>query len=364
MRDRAVVAVFVALLLAPLALALTGHAGFDEQFIGQTELRRPFVAPAVSTGALATGGWARDAEREIGDGFPLRTPIIEAYQRFKYSGLHDVASPNVMRGRNGWFFLANEEKRYLSDPQQTTDAALAHAADVYAQHAAWCAAHGARFALLIAPNKSTIYANELPDGMRYPQPAPADRFIALARARGLRVVDVRAALEAAAAHAGVYSKGDTHWNDGGAAVAYKPVLQAAGVRDALASRAMTASAATGEGDLLRLAGISGEVSNTVVTLSFARRAHAVDPLPGPAGFAVSATVVDDPSLPSGILFGDSFTGGIAPFLAESFRRLDVVRFESATGPQFDRALVVRLHPDVVIQEIVERSLVFAGDFQP
>ena len=120
----------------------------------------------------------------------------------------------------------------------------------------------------------------------------------------------------------------------------------------------------GDGDLYRLAGIPAGTRNEILTYTFSRRAHAVDPPPDAAPFAVEAFVVDDPSLPSGVLFGDSFSVGLAPLLAESFRRLDVVRFEQSTGPQFDRPLLQRLRPQIVIQEIVERSLVFAGDFQP
>ena len=62
--DVVVIAVFSLLLLAPALLALTGHAGFDTEFLLHTERRQPFVAPKPTTGALATAGWERDAERD------------------------------------------------------------------------------------------------------------------------------------------------------------------------------------------------------------------------------------------------------------------------------------------------------------
>ena len=199
--------------------------------------------------------------------------------------------------------------------------------------------------MLLAPDKSSIYPGELPRGTTYPNPAPADRFIAALRARGVRVVDVRAALRDAAARGEVYSKGDTHWNDAGAYIAYRATIAALGVRDTIPPSSIASSIEDGEGDLLRLAGIAQTAHNPVVTYAYPHH----DP---------------DPSLPAAVLFGDSFSVGITPFLAQDFRRLDVVRFADASGPQFDRALVERLRPAVVIQEIVERSLVVAGEFKP
>ncbi len=89
--DIAVIVVFALLLVAPALLALTGHAGFDIAFLEHTEHRRPFVAPPPTTGALATGGWERDAEREIADAFPLRKELIQGYDYAKYTWLGEVA---------------------------------------------------------------------------------------------------------------------------------------------------------------------------------------------------------------------------------------------------------------------------------
>ncbi len=82
--DRTTVAVFVALLIVPGILAAAGYARFDVPFITALENRRPFVAPPITRGALATAGWERDAEREIADAFPLRSEIIRAYDRFRF----------------------------------------------------------------------------------------------------------------------------------------------------------------------------------------------------------------------------------------------------------------------------------------
>ncbi|GAC1659051.1 MAG: hypothetical protein NVS4B13_03030 [Candidatus Elarobacter sp.] len=366
-----VIAVFALLLLAPALLALTGHGGFDVAFIVRAEQRRPFVAPPPTTGALATGGWERDAERQIADAFPLRTNLIEAYHRAKNSWLHDIDSRHVMHGRDGWLFLGNEERWYVTGDHRPGDADLAALAGIYAERAAWCARHGIAYVVLIAPNKSTIYSGELPVGTRLFTPTPADRLFPLLRARGVRAVDVRSALIAAASKGEVYSKGDTHWNDAGAYVAYRAtvaVLRDAGVRDAIVPSSFVPRVDTGEGDLLNLAGIAGLVQNRIVRYDFPHRARpaATPSYPNDraaAGFMREAEAVADPSLPVAVVFGDSFSEGLRPFLAEDFRRTVVLRHMNVTDVQFDAGVLLTEKPAVVIQELAERSLIRAADFR-
>jgi hypothetical protein len=374
--DVVVIALFVVLLLAPAFLALMGHAGFDTDFIEHSELRHPFVAPPPSAGALATGGWERDAEREVADAFPLRRQLIEGYDHAKYAWLHDVASTHVIKGRDGWLFLGDEERWYLTGEQhRPTDADLARLADIYAARSRWCAQHGIKFAFLLVPNKSTVYENELPAGMHVAHPTPAERFLPLLSARGVRFIDVRAQLRVLARREDgleLYSRGDTHWNDEGAYVTYElttRTLRDAGVRDGIPHDAIRRRIEIADGDLLKLAGIASLVQNRIVRLDYSHKAHRVAAPsypkdPQASAFAAAAYEQDDPSRPNAVVFGDSFTDAIAPFLAESFRRTVVLRHVNVTDVQFDPRIVEAEKPRVVIQELAERSLVFAPDIKP
>jgi alginate O-acetyltransferase complex protein AlgJ len=368
--DVAVIVIFALLLLAPAALALTGNAGVDIAFLQNTEHRNPFAAPPVTRGALATGGWERDAEREIADAFPLRKQLIQSYGFVKYSWLGDVANTKVIRGRDGWFYYGDTERIYLTDPSRPSDAVLAHVADEYAARAAWCARHGIRYVFVLAPNKSTIYPQFLPPDIVPVKPSAADRLLPLMRARGVRAVDVRAALIAAAKHGPVYSKGDTHWNQPGAYIAYRAVVAAlrdAGVRETIAPRTIHQHTGTGPGDLLGLSAVDQFVRNEWVYDNYPHRAREIPPPAMPdesaaAAFEVHAFATDDPALPVGVIFGDSFSNALTPFLAESFRR--TVQLGYRANVQFDQRVVTAEHPSAVIQELAERNLVNGADFLP
>jgi hypothetical protein len=368
--DVAVIVVFAVLLLAPALLALTGHAGFDVAFLQNTEHRRPFVAPPPTSGALATGGWARDAERQIADAFPLRKQLIQGYDYAKFAWLGDVGTTMVIRGRDGWLFLGSDERVYLTDRANPSDAALAHVAGVYAARAAACARRGIPYVFLLAPNKSTIYPQYLPSTIVRVTPTAADRLLPLLRARGIRTVDVRAALIEASHHGLVYSKGDTHWNMAGAYIAYRAVVAAlrdAGVREAFAPSTIRPNTIVGDGDLYNLAGVGESMRNEWLAYEFPARAKAI-PVP-PAGndpalatFARHAYAVGDPALPTAVIFGDSFSNVLIPMLAQSFRRSLLLNHLGAV--QFDERVVAAEHPTVVIQELVERGLVNGAQFQP
>jgi hypothetical protein len=371
--DIAVIVVFALLLLVPALLALTGHAGFDTAFLLRSERRLPFVAPRPTTGALATGGWERDAEREIADAFPLRRQLIEGYDYAKFAWLGDAPRDAVIRGRDGWLFLGSEERVYLTDPHAASDAVLTRLADVYATRAAWCARRGIRYVFLLAPNKSTIYAQELPPGLARVTPTPADRLLPLLRARGIRTIDPRAALVEASHRGEVYSKGDTHWNDAGAYVAYRATVTAlrdADVRDTIAPSTIVAKTEPADGDLLGMSGVADFVRNHWVRYDFPRRAHGVSGVlivkphdPRLTAFARQVTARDDPSLPAAVVFGDSFAEQLAPFLAESFRRMTVLH-HLTNAIQFNRATVEDEHPSIVIQELVERSIPLSAEAPP
>ena len=367
--DLIVAVLFAMLLLVPAALALSGRAGFDVAFIEGIEQRKPFVAPPPSTGALATGGWQRDAEREIGDAFPLRRQLIQGNDRALYLGLHDVSSSRVIGGREGWLFLGDDERSYLTGSRTLDDAQLAALANLFRARSDWCRGRGISYVFVLAPNKSTIYPQYLPSGLRRAQPTIADRLLPLLRTRGIAVVDPRDVLLAASTKSEVYSKGDTHWNDAGAFAAYRATLDAihgSHVRDAPPPERST-TVVNESGDLLKLAGIDGLAANPVTRIAFSARARGTrvpqysgDPNAG--AFDITADAIDDPRLPSAVVFGDSFLERLQPFIAENFHRTVVLRYRRVPGVQFDTTVVAAERPNVVIQELVERSLVFGNEF--
>jgi hypothetical protein len=278
----------------------------------------------------------------------------------------------VIRGRDGWLFYADDEREYEDGTYHAGDAQLARLADLYKARAGWCTRHGITYVIAFVPKKSSIYSRYLPPSVKYVTPSPGERLITLLRARGVRVAGVRAAVRAAAADGEVYSKGETHWNDAGAYAAYRAIvgeLRAAGVHDTIAPGSLKRRIALEDGDLDRLAGITTAVKNEVVVYDFPRRAHAMAPPAYPrdamqGAFIDAAYTTGEPEMPRAMLFGDSFTIALRGFLAEDFSRTVVMQHSIPNALQFDRRAIEAEKPAVVIQELVERALVYSDRFVP
>ncbi len=168
----------------------------------------------------------------------------------------------------------------------------------------------------------------------------------------------------------VYTKGDTHWNGAGAFVAYEKLaaeLGRLGVRiHTVDERTMHRDLQDGEADLYRLGGIGDMVTpNMWLNETFASTAR-----PAPLRISaddrsryLGAVATESDGAPGATLvaFGDSFLGGLQPFLAASFSR---ALFLSDSEDRFLASAVVREKPAVVLQEVVERNLIRGGTLAP
>ena len=273
----------------------------------------------------------------------------------------------IVRGKHGWLF-ASEDRDYRRWAERADDGDIGYVAQIFLQRARWCRAHGATYLVFFAPDKSTIYPEELPAGFPQPARSAMTRVLAALRAAGVLTVDVRPALSAAKPQGLVYSKGDTHWTDVGAYAAYRAVaaaLRASGFADRLPPGAVRMQAVSRRGDLAAQEGIDWFERDRQLDAVFAARAHGVRPRPDPfasdpdlAQFSVERSANADPARPRAILFGDSFTWRLRKFFSEDAGALTTLQYPMRFDDQlqFNEHAVAAEHPRFVIQEVLERHL--------
>ena len=359
--DLLIAVLFAAMLLAPAVAYALGAGRDNAQFIARSERREPAPMPPAPGLAADSPRYTRALERVIADAFPLRTALIQGYDVTKFVLLGDSSSDQVLRGRDGWLFLGDREQRaYITGALHVPEIQIDYLTAVFAARAAFCRAHGTRYVVMFAPDKSTIYPEELPDAVRLAHPTILERLVPRLRAAGVEVVDVTPALLEAKRSGEVYAKGDTHWNARGAYAAYRVLvdrLRSSGARP-FPPASFAEHPMWQDGDLLRMSGVALVVRDRYIDASIEQRARRVpvpqyaEPIPD-ANEQPYATVRDDASLPTAVMFGDSFGGALRPLVSESFRR--IVHVYYGTQP-FNEHLVAAEHPNVVIQELVERAL--------
>jgi alginate O-acetyltransferase complex protein AlgJ len=315
---------------------------------------REAEAGGLAAGALTTSSIvSRNLEGSIGlaEEEPLFQPV------------RPIKDGKVIRGRDGWLFLARDSNDVLG--QHTGATRLS--ADQIGQWQRLLKARselladlGASYLFMVAPNTHAIYEDKLPDSMPHALRRPVHQLRDGLAEVGLDIPFLYplAELKAARADRDVCCQTDSHWNEYGAFAAYQRAVDmiegAAPVRrlrehdvvffdqDAIATdlgykldseqhaRWTVAWLRHGGARLVRDNRIEGR-GGLVMT---------------ECGYATGTCV----------LVGDSYSWALLKFLAESFRRFVFV--QSST---LDFELLDQVRPDVVINLMAERFLVFPPD---
>jgi hypothetical protein len=352
------VALFIAVISLPLAANLAGIDGADPGAENRDLARFPHIDGSLKSIAdlpVAFSSW-------FDDHFGFRSRLVRWYGDVRLSGLGVSPSASVVKGQHGWFFYGDDMAvEDFGNVEPMTPEALTNWRAAVLRARDWLQARGIAYVFTVAPDKHTIYPDEMPDTLaRIGTLSRADQLFTALQDTGL-AVDVRADLFDAKTRERVYQQTDTHWNDRGALVAYQRIITAVrarvpGTPPAWSRDDFAPADRLVEGmDLARMMGLMRVLREVDMTLlpTRPRRARVVDP----AGARPTdeegrlVTEVDDPSLPRAVIFRDSFTSRLVPFLSEHFSRA-VYLWQN----DFDAAEVTKEHPDVVIQQIVGRHL--------
>ncbi len=356
--DRLLVAAFLIVISVPLAANLSGRDGGDAEAENRT--LAPF--PVLDRSLASIRAFGPGLDDWFSDHFGFRSDLIRWYGESRYFGFGVSPSPMVIRGENGWLYYEEDGgiEDYANEPLLDAEALHAwHETVVRARD--WCKARGIAYVFVIAPDKHKIYPEHYNPNIHPVTPVSRTDQVLEALADTGVAVDVRPAMMAAKADDRLFHLTDTHWNDRGAFVAYQQIIEAVrkqrpAVPPAHDRSTFNATSRIVEGrDLAATIGLKRVLhEDDLRLLPKAGRGYKV--LVPAGGYATGGdpmvvTEIPGSTLPKAVVFRDSFTSALAPFLSEHFSRA-VYLWQN----DFDASDVEKEHPDIVIQEIVGRHL--------
>ncbi len=331
------------------------------------ENRKLAEKPALQFDAPGIRAFPKAFEAYFNDHLGFRNALIRCQDWIKFRYLGVAGNPKVLLGKEDWLYLAGDSLTYKLAASPLTDEQLARWKEWLESRREWLAKRNIRFLVVVAPTKSSVYPEHLPDWVRKANPQTRWEQLReyLAQRSDVPVLDLTETLLQEKKQHQVFFQTDSHWNGIGAFAGAQTILstlQREGVLPAQAGpRYLLDRSGTHKGDLAKMLGIENHIVESSPLMvpedrgayDFRQKPEGIitwdpdrkDHLP----FAIENGTVKGPNA---VFFHDSFGDGLTEYLAVGFKRIVFVH----TGRGFDTTLIEHEKPDVVVWQMVERYL--------
>ena len=357
----------VSLFVTSLLIASIGS--FREPASVADENRVPATLPGASSTLQGWLTFPGRFERYFSDHFGLRTLLL-ALDHWAKAAVFGVSPvPTVLMGKQGWLYFLGEDAKALDRWYRGigafTDAEIEALRNEFLHRREYLGRLGIPYLVVVVPEKYSVYPEFLPAWAKPVTPTTALDRVAddLARHPELHFLDLRTALRRAKQNERVYYKTDSHWNFVGTSIGYRVLMAELerllpGLSTVPPGRPPYDPAVDFySGDLSRMIGATARFREDdiaplwkILADTWPRCASrdAASEMPGVEAYVY---VCPNPPPYRALVYRDSMAIPLIPLLSENF-----VRATYVSSRVMDPALVERLKPDVVIEELVERTL--------
>lgn len=353
-----IIPVFIIMICAPNLIWPLISSRIDT---GNYENRDLAAKPEFSLDSVSN--LPNEIEDYYDDTLPFRNQLIGLSGAIKYYCFNSSPSDRVVAGKDGWLFYADEDDgdpiscykgtNLLTDEQLNTISSnlLAARDDL--------ASRGIDFVVFIAPDKERVYSDEMPD--YYGEPADSYAVLQivnyLQENTDLNVVYPVDEIISAAYSLGdnglLYHKTDTHWNELGAYVGAKALLDSLNVSlPAYNDSSITINESEDEaGDLAGMMGLHSwiEPGKTYIPTGFDKHDLVEDEWDFYNEYSFHANDADPRKI---FIHRDSFCTAMAETIGSQFDESIMVYNQA-----YKRDMISEEKPDIYVFETVERYAV-------
>ncbi len=265
---------------------------------------------------------------------------------------------------NGQVFVGRHGHLYLRDADTLDQSAgaldharwawIASTADMLAEMQRTLLPKGVKLLVASPPNASTMAQGDLPGWARLQaRPTEYDHFLKLLAERGVRAIDLRPVLAAAARDGKTYYRHDTHWTPYGALASFEAIAAADSHPDweVPLSAVRPAPKPRAGGDLGRLLGIASVLSESDQEMDLP--ANADRQLLHGGEFQTFVETAPHPG-PTIMVIGDSFTDG--DFLLPLLQHAGRIVWTHSHLCGFNWGWIARYHPSEIWYMPTERLI--------
>ena len=328
------------------------------------EMRQLATRPSFNI--IQADHFPQQFETYFNDHFGYRNTLIYLNSKLNHRLFRQSSSEKVLIGKEKWLFYTQDN--IVNDYRGInafSKAELEQWKNILEQRQKWLAEQGIAYLFVVAPNKTSIYPEHLPNSIqKVREQTPLDQLTTyLHKNSAVNFYDLRPALIEKKEIGKLYHMTDTHWNQRGAFIAYNAIIHQLHSffpqMKALRLDELNISTQNNfSGDLATILGLQ-DIYSENIPLYYphnvnAQEKHGMMPLEfNTSSFFIMET--KNEKAPRALMFRDSFTLPLVPFLSENFSSIEFLcqRWDGNTAIC---DLIERQQPDVIIEEVVERYL--------
>jgi hypothetical protein len=342
----------------------------NPEVISSMEKRRCAPFPHLECNAQSIKAFPSGFESFYNDAFALRLQLVSLANQLLWRLFDLSGSDKVMIGKHGWMYYVDNGYEEILRHEQLSPSQVELFVRHFEARRLWLAAHHIKYLLVIAPSKTEIYREELPDEVKPQHPSSMLNQVvaALQERSGVEVIDLKGKLLSVKSklELPIYYKTDSHWNALGAFVGYQdlakhlerifPAIKPLAWKDVEISVLEEPG-----GDLSGMLGMRDEIIEHAVQVKckeqpwiLSKSPPSPELSPSNQRFHPFATEIERANLPTAYVLRDSFTIALQPFISQHFRRAFFHwNYFRQPNNEFLAEEILREHPDIVIQEMAE-----------
>jgi alginate O-acetyltransferase complex protein AlgJ len=302
-------------------------------------------------------------ESYFNDHFGFRKRLIRLNHHWKKQLFRVAGSPDAIAGRDGWLFYGGMRMlEHCTHEATLTEQELRDWCRLLEMRRDWLRTRGIKYLFVVPPDKHTVYPECLPAWIEVgPKPTKIQQLTRYVKDHStVEVVDLSQALIGGKKLNVVYLKTDAHWNRFGAFIGYRAMVQALarqipGLEPLALDTYDWKPVPDTPGDIFMIMGAVGSCTETANLQPTPRpepnlmyQPDRFPPYHGPAERR-SRFTLNEKASGKALMFHDSFALRWYGFLDRHFREVVYVWHYD-----WDRPLIEREKPDVVIDEMLER----------
>jgi alginate O-acetyltransferase complex protein AlgJ len=359
--------VLIVFFLSWISLPLLNNALmiFQEPETSKTENRNLARKPLFNIALLDP--YPKRYEKYYNDHFLLRTQLLRVNALTDYFLFRKSPAPqDVAIGKEGWMYLTQKEKEVYTGAFMLNDYQVFRLVKELRDRTIQLKQMGIRFYVAFAPTKPDIYPEYLPDDFIYCRTGTVTEKIIsqIKKYRDINFIELENPLIEAKKHARLFNKTDNHWNNIGGFVAYRELAKRI-CRDFPTMRVLTDSdivfhdTISKPGNLAIMTNLTDYMKEQdfipVIRDSKSKsgKKSGYKPLHywEPTDNLEVVSETGENTRPKALVFRDSFTNAVMPFLDESFGKTVYIFDSWRYG--FNRPIVENEKPDFVLLIIFE-----------